>query len=1165
MTRLASTAKAGFFPTPDRVTDLVTRFVIPAPIAQAATAATPRGRLLDPCCGEGVAAQSVAHAWQLDAYGIELDADRALEAAGRLTRVLHLDFAQARAPHGAFQVLYLNPPYDYEAGEGKRLEYTFLRETTRWAQAGGLLVYLVPQYRVEARMAGFLAAAYHTLRAYRFPDPEYSAFKQCVIFGIAKREPARDDAAALALLQACRNTLPVLPDAPRDDERYPLPAPPPESAQRLFYFRGNELNPDDALAEALTRGVWASSEWRDLLEPRRDLDGFRPLMPLKKGHLATLIAAGMMQNILLEREGERVLVKGRTYKVQDEVEPGEGEDAEILRDRFVTEIVALDLNTGESTLLNEPVALAAFIEKWRDALVAKVQATFTPRYEFDLDAEGALVNATLAALSQHSRLPGRAETGLFAAQKHVAVALWKRLQSADSAICVGEMGTGKTKTSIAISELLRACTLPRNARPTIVLCPPHLVAKWIREIQETVPGAFAMELRRIRDMADFARRVQHLAPGTPAYAVVSREMAKLGSGWQPAYSKRRLVRREETRARDEGRDWGWHDVVRWVSDEVFACPNCGHPVSVVEGGQEAGFVRDPGYFSKRKRFCFECHAALFQMTHLGGATRGASAELRVTERYPIADYIGKHYPGFFKLLIADEVHQAKGQSTDQGYAFGALVRACAKTVALTGTIYGGRATSLFFLLYRLSPQVRAEFKWTDAQRWAERYGILERVTKRDQGDEGNGVFSAKRRGKTYVRELPGASPELAARLLDSAAFLTLADLGSPLPGYAEYAEEIEMSEPQRETYAKLDKELTEELQDRLKRGDQSLLGAYLQALLGRPAASFREEVVTDKLGEVIATAPAIDEPMFPKEKWLVELCQAEHARGRRVLVYCRQTATRDITPRLSALLTAANLRPEVLKANVDSGKREEWLRKRVGRGALDVLIVNPKLVETGLDLVDFHTVVWFETDYSLYTVMQAARRTWRLGQTQPVEVWYVVYRDTMEYRAATLIGQKLAAAKLLYGDAVEGALIQSADVGRGLLTQLTRDAIDGAQVTDLHAYFKRAAAHNGNGHAVHGNGNGQGHAVAPVIRPAPFVPVMPLALPELGVASNSNGQGQAAVPVVRPAPRVAAPVMPMPLPFASVVNALDAGALDALNALPSMSIPVKSARQLALF
>jgi superfamily II DNA or RNA helicase len=96
----------------------------------------------------------------------------------------------------------------------------------------------------------------------------------------------------------------------------------------------------------------------------------------------------------------------------------------------------------------------------------------------------------------------------------------------------------------------------------------------------------------------------------------------------------------------------------------------------------------------------------------------------VTQRYPIAEFIARRYPGYFKLLIADEVHQMKGQSTDQGYALGALVRGCSKTLALTGTIYGGRATSLFFLLHRLSPRVRTEFKWNDGQKWAERYGIL---------------------------------------------------------------------------------------------------------------------------------------------------------------------------------------------------------------------------------------------------------------------------------------------------------------------------------------------------------------------------------------------------------------------------------------------------------
>ena len=233
--------------------------------------------------------------------------------------------------------------------------------------------------------------------------------------------------------------------------------------------------------------------------------------------------------------------------------------------------------------------------------------------------------------------------------------------------------------------------------------------------------------------------------------------------------------------------------------------------------------------------------------------------------------------------------------------------------------------------------------------------------------------------------------------------------------------------------------------------------------------------------------------------------------------------------------------------------------------------------------------------------MQAARRTWRLGQTQPVAVWYVVYRDTMEHRAAVLIGQKLAAAKLLYGDAVEGALIQNADPGRGLLSELARSAIDGAQVVDLRTYFKKASlAGNGNGPAGNGskngngneNENGRGHVDDTALQPAPFVPVMPLSLPILvaspgndkGHADNGNGHPAPFVPVMPLTLPLANPVtsgenvhadngnehtapvvpgMPLPLPLvATRTNEIDSRATDALTIVP---VVVKKARQLALF
>jgi hypothetical protein len=55
--------------------------------------------------------------------------------------------------------------------------------------------------------------------------------------------------------------------------------------------------------------------------------------------------------------------------------------------------------------------------------------------------------------------------------------------------------THNTTIGSGVVELL-------DAYPAIVLCPPHLVPKWIREIEETIPGAKAMEITRIGRNAD---------------------------------------------------------------------------------------------------------------------------------------------------------------------------------------------------------------------------------------------------------------------------------------------------------------------------------------------------------------------------------------------------------------------------------------------------------------------------------------------------------------------------------------------------------------------------------------------------------------------------------------------------------------------------------------
>ena len=80
--------------------------------------------------------------------------------------------------------------------------------------------------------------------------------------------------------------------------------------------------------------------------------------------------------------------------------------------------------------------------------------------------------------------------------------------------------------------------------------------------------------------------------------------------------------------------------------------------------------------------------------------------------------------------------------------------------------------------------------------------------------------------------------------------------------------------------------------------------------------------------------------------------------------------------------------------------RRAW-RIGVGDGG-DVRASHLWLVHTSLDLVHLAAIAWFEADYSVYTMRQASRRSWRIGQTQPVQVVFMAYRNTLQADALKL-------------------------------------------------------------------------------------------------------------------------------------------------------------------
>ncbi len=66
------------------------------------------------------------------------------------------------------------------------------------------------------------------------------------------------------------------------------------------------------------------------------------------------------------------------------------------------------------------------------------------------------------------------------------------------------------------------------------------------------------------------------------------------------------------------------------------------------------------------------------------------------------------------------------------------------------------------------------------------------------------------------------------------------------------------------------------------------------------------------------------------------------------------------------ILTRHGFRVAVMKADaVAPNRREAWVADKVKQG-IDVLICHPRLVQTGLDLIDFQTIVWGEVEFSVF-------------------------------------------------------------------------------------------------------------------------------------------------------------------------------------------------------
>lgn len=130
----------------------------------------------------------------------------------------------------------------------------------------------------------------------------------------------------------------------------------------------------------------------------------------------------------------------------------------------------------------------------------------------------------------------------------------------------------------------------------------------------------------------------------------------------------------------------------------------------------------------------------------------------------------------------------------------------------------------------------------------------------------------------------------------------------------------------------------------------------------------------------------------------VEFCRRAAGEGESVLLFYNYRET--------AIWLGEELAKEGLRFASVKGSNLDWLGKW-NAGELDVLVANPASAGHGLNLQSGgHIVLWLELTYNYEYYAQANARLHRTGQTQPVQVWHIVAKDTVDEGVLRLLQNK---------------------------------------------------------------------------------------------------------------------------------------------------------------
>lgn len=813
---------------------------------------------------------------------------------------------------------------------------------------------------------------------------------------------------------------------------------------------------------------------RDQLFEELDRKTAAPLIPAFQEYvLDSLIAKGSLRQLTVHSVRERL-----DAWVLDLL-PEDKNVAEILEQGLADGSIAIpgggpDQPDGFEEVTNVTGYLSTFGVTVADRIRNQFQPLFDPASE-PLSEEVLAINDYIRQKAGYS---------LYDAQLAVAEAVKRQLDRKSAALIIAECGSGKTKigsTALGALHGLWASQRRKGAGKTfgIVMSPSHVTQKWVREIAETLPDTYARVVRSISDLDRLYAMYE--AGDKSVYAVLSKEKARDGYMRYPAviWNQRRraflcpdCMESVEMEISEDGSRYMVNADQFFFQTEHkknHKCPKCGSLLwAPVNPDRQLPWVRIGGYgWVFREKAAAHLNrtkneAVRDQISQIAQDPKGYYVTQGAYRRFPISTYIKKKMAGKIDGFLADELHEYNNAS-GQGDAMAEIYGVSKQFVGMTATLINGYSSGIFHLLYRIVPSLMLKDgkSYRKPGDFDAEYGVVENVYEETDGNYNSNRRTTKR--KTKSRQLPGVSPLVFSRfLLEYTAFLSLSDMGKDLPDYEEIPIPLEMPKRVYAAYKEAERTLQRVLKTDRKAA-RKLLSSYLNLLTVYPDQPYDQPDIVHPLDGYVLVHPentADHETVLPKEEKALEIARQKIAAGERVLIYTSWTRT-DSQQKLLGLLTKEGIRAEILTPAVPPEKREAWVEKRVKAG-LQVLITNPRCVETGLDLNAFTTLIFYSMGYNLFTLRQASRRSWRINQTAlRIEVYMLYYAETMQAKAMKLMASKLAVAGIIEGTLSEEGLAAMSDV-KDLTSQMAKELALGIKdsVEDIAAAFKKMAIIN---------------------------------------------------------------------------------------------------------